>query len=73
LTNPNNMVIVISHMELTVAQFAAKLGVSSSRVRQMVIAKQIKARHLTPRMLMIDSTELAKVRNRKPGRPKKSK
>ena len=35
----------------------------------MVQAGRIEARHLTPRMLLIDAKELAKVKNRKPGRP----
>ena len=68
-------------MELTVAQFAKEIGVVPSRVRQMILAGEIKARHLTPRMLMIDAKELGKVpkdrrpgpkvRIRKPGRPRK--
>jgi hypothetical protein len=56
-------------MELTTAQAADKLGVTPARVRALVKAGRIKARHLTPRMLLIDVKELAKVRNRKPGRP----
>ncbi len=57
-------------MELTTAQAAKKLGVSQSRVRALINAGRIKARHLTPRMMLIDAKELAKVRTRKPGRPK---
>jgi excisionase family DNA binding protein len=56
-------------MELTTAQAAAKLGVSQGRIRQLVLAGRIKARHLTPRMLLIDAKELTKVKYRKPGRP----
>jgi excisionase family DNA binding protein len=56
-------------MELTTAQAAARLGVSQRRVRQLVLAGRIKARHLTTRMLLIDEKELAKVKTRKPGRP----
>ena len=58
-------------MELTTKQFAAKLGVSHQRVRQMIDEGKIKARLVTPRLLLIDEKELAKpsVKNRKPGRP----
>ncbi|MGD0462065.1 MAG: helix-turn-helix domain-containing protein [Tepidisphaeraceae bacterium] len=56
-------------MELTTAQAATKLGVSQRRVRQLVLTGRIKARRLTPRMLLIDVRELAKVKTRKPGRP----
>jgi hypothetical protein len=56
-------------MELTTSQAAAKLGVTPGRIRQMVLAGQIKARHLTPRMLLIDARELRKVKHRKLGRP----
>jgi excisionase family DNA binding protein len=68
LTNNPYKVIVIP-MELTTAQAAEKLGVSQSRVRQFVLAGRIKPRYLTRRMMLIDEKELAKVRNRKPGRP----
>jgi predicted DNA-binding protein (UPF0251 family) len=56
-------------MELTTAQAAAKLGISQRRMRAMVQAGRVKARYLTPRMMLIDSRELAKVKDRKPGRP----
>jgi hypothetical protein len=65
----HNHVVIIMRMELTTAQAAAKLGISQGRVRQLVLAGRIKARHLTSRMLLIDTKELGKVRNRKPGRP----
>jgi excisionase family DNA binding protein len=45
-------------MELTTAQFAERLGVSQSRIRQLVLAGKITARHLTPRILLIDEKEL---------------
>jgi hypothetical protein len=60
-------------MEITVHQAADKLGVTPERVRHLIKAGRIKARYLTPRMMMIDVKELAKVRNRKPGRPAKRK
>lgn len=61
-------------MEITIQQAADKLGVTPCRVRQLIYSGQIKARHLTPRMLLIDTRELAKVRKRnKPGRPAKNK
>jgi hypothetical protein len=58
-------------MELTVQQAAKRLGVTPGRVRQMILAGQIKARLFAPRLLVIDERELAKptVKNRKPGRP----
>jgi hypothetical protein len=56
-------------MEITVHQAADKLGVTPGRVRQLITAGRIKARYLTPRMMVIDVKELAKVKNRKPGRP----
>jgi len=56
-------------MELTTAQAAKKLGVTPGRVRQFVLAGRIKARHVTPSVLVIDEKELAKLKNRKPGRP----
>jgi len=57
--------------ELTVAQAAKKLGISPARVRHLILAGRMKARPLNPRLLLIDPAELAKVRVRKPGRPKK--
>ena len=56
-------------MELTTAEFAKRLGVAASRVRQLVLDGRIKARRPNPRLLLIDERELAKVKNRKPGRP----
>jgi excisionase family DNA binding protein len=62
-------------MELTTAQAAGRLGVSQSRIRQLVLAGKIKARHLTPRVLLIDEKEFNRpgVADRgKPGpKPKK--
>jgi hypothetical protein len=59
--------------ELTVAQAAEKLGISGARVRHLILDGRIKARHLNPRLLLIDPAELAKVRVRKPGRPKQKR
>jgi excisionase family DNA binding protein len=58
-------------VELTVNQAAKRLGVTPGRVRQMIVAGQIKARLFAPRLLVIDEKELNKpaVKNRKPGRP----
>jgi len=56
-------------MEITVHQAADKLGVTPGRVRQLITTGRIKARYLTSRMMLIDVRELAKVKNRKPGRP----
>ena len=64
----------IVRMELTTKQFAAKLGVSHQRVRQMIDEGKINARLVTPRLLLIEVKELAKVRKRnQAGRPAKPK
>jgi len=60
-------------MEITVHQAADRLGVTPGRVRHLIAAGRIKARYLTTRMMLIDVKELAKVRNRKPGRPAKKR
>jgi hypothetical protein len=39
----------------------------------LIDAGRIKVRYLSPRVVLIDAAELAKVRNRKPGRPAKNK
>jgi hypothetical protein len=43
------------------------------RVRQLITAGRIKARYLTSRMMLIDVRELAKVKYRPTGRPRKNK
>jgi predicted site-specific integrase-resolvase len=60
-------------MELTSKQFAERAGVSPQRVRQWVAEGRIVARLLSPRFQLIDSAELAKVKNRATGRPTKKK
>ncbi len=60
-------------MEITVQQAADKLGVTPGRVHQLIADGRIKARYLTPRMMLIDVKELAKVKHRPPGRPPKKK
>ena len=60
-------------MEITVHQAADRLGVTPSRVRALIYAGRIKARLLTPRMMLIDVRELAKVKHRPTGRPAKRK
>ena len=55
---------------LTTKETADKLGVSTGRVRQMVLAGQIQAEKFG-RDLMINETELENVSERKTGRPKK--
>ena len=57
---------------ITTAQAAKVLGVTPARVRHLVMAGRLPAQHLTARMLLIDSADLAKVRVRKTGRPKKT-
>jgi predicted site-specific integrase-resolvase len=59
-------------MELTSRQFADRLGVSPTRVRQWVSQGRIKARLITARLQLIDEREMAKVKDRRPGRPPKA-
>jgi excisionase family DNA binding protein len=58
-------------MDMTVQQAAKRLKVTPARVWQLIDAGRIKARYLSPRVVLIDEKELAKptVKNRKPGRP----
>ena len=55
---------------LTTKETAEKLGVSTGRVRQMILAGQLAAEKFG-RDLMIKETDIKAVRNRKTGRPKK--
>jgi len=56
---------------ITTKETAEKLGISTSRVRQMVLAGQLQAEKFG-RDLMINETELENVSERKTGRPKKA-
>ena len=56
---------------LTTKETAEKLGVSTGRIRQMVIAGQLHAEKFG-RELMISETDIKAVRHRKTGRPKKA-
>jgi excisionase family DNA binding protein len=58
-------------MEITVREAAERLKVSPGRVRQLIAAGRIAARHVTTTLLVMDERELAKptVKTRKPGRP----
>jgi hypothetical protein len=56
-------------MEITVQQFADRLSLSRGRVHQFIETGRIKARYITPHLRLIDVKELAKVKDRKPGRP----
>jgi excisionase family DNA binding protein len=55
---------------LTTAQAAELLGVNASRVRQMILAGQLKARK-QGRDWLIDERSLRAVTVRTPGRPKR--
>jgi excisionase family DNA binding protein len=55
---------------LTTKETADKLGVSTGRVRQMILAGQLQAEKFG-RDLMINETDIKEVSNRKTGRPKK--
>lgn len=56
---------------LTTAQAAEKLGVNASRIRQLIIEGRLPAEKLG-RDWLIDEKALDQVRDRKPGRPRKS-
>lgn len=56
---------------LTTKETAEKLGVSTGRVRQMVIAGQLHAEKFG-RDLMINEADIKNVSERKTGRPKKT-
>jgi excisionase family DNA binding protein len=55
---------------LTTAQAAARLGVNASRVRQLILSGQLKARKVG-RDWLIDERSLKAVAVRRPGRPRK--
>ena len=56
-------------MDITVREAAKRLGVTPGRIRQLIVEGRIVARYLNPRMAMIDEKQLAKLANRKVGRP----
>ena len=57
-------------MQLTTSQAATRLGVSISRVQQFIKSGRLPAEKVG-RDYIIQPKDLAKVKNRKPGRPKK--
>lgn len=57
---------------ITVSEAAVALGVTAARVRALVAAGRLKARRAGPRCLLIDEADLAAVRVRKPGRPRRT-
>ena len=57
---------------LTTKQAAKDLGVNDRRVTALIRAERLPAKKVG-RDWLINSKDLAKVRDRKPGRPKKSK
>lgn len=57
---------------ITVSQAAEILGVSARRVRAMITAGQLPAMRINPRLYLIRRPDLARVRDRRPGRPKGS-
>ena len=56
---------------LTTAEAGRVLGVNASRVRQLILAGRLPARKLG-RDLFVDERDLALVKERRPGRPKKA-
>lgn len=62
---------MIRRMEiLTTAEAADRLGVSPRRIRALIKAKKLPAQ-LFGGVYMINAKDLAKVKDRKPGRPRK--
>jgi excisionase family DNA binding protein len=57
---------------LTTGEAAKSLGVSTPRVNQLISDGRLPAEKFG-HIYMIRESDLAKVRNRKPGRPKKAK
>jgi excisionase family DNA binding protein len=57
-------------MPLTTMESAASLGVSHSRIMQFIREKRLPAKKIGVQWF-IERKDLAKVRNRKAGRPKK--
>jgi excisionase family DNA binding protein len=58
--------------QLTTAEAAAKLGVTTSRVRMLIREHRLPAAKMG-RDYLINSESLALVKDRKPGRPRKKK
>lgn len=58
-------------LPLTTAQAAKELKVSHSRIMQFILSKRLRAKKIGVQWF-IERSALAAVRNRKPGRPKKS-
>jgi excisionase family DNA binding protein len=57
--------------KLTTNEAAQVLGISTARVRQLVLSGKLPAEKFG-RDLMIDEVDLEAVKDRKPGRPSKS-
>ncbi len=55
---------------ITTSEAAEKLGISIDRVQALIRAKRLPAQKFG-RVYMINERDLAKVKDRKPGRPKK--
>jgi len=57
---------------ISTAEAAKRLGVTANRVRALIDAKRLKATKLG-NVWLIDPKDLEAVRQRKPGRPRKSR
>jgi len=57
---------------MTAQEAADELGVSSARIRQMVLKGQLPAERFGKSLVILD-TDLERLRDRKPGRPAKKK
>jgi excisionase family DNA binding protein len=57
---------------ISTAEAARRLGVTANRVRALIEAKRLRAIKVG-REWLIDPKDLAAVKNRKPGRPRKTR
>lgn len=55
---------------ITTTEAAQRLGISSRRVRVLISTGRLPATRVNERMQLIDPRHLAKVKDRKPGRPR---
>lgn len=58
---------------ITTTEAAKRLKITPQRVRVLIAEGRLQATKVNDRLQLIDPRDLAKVRNRKPGRPMKGK
>lgn len=58
---------------LTTAQAAARLGITDSQVRRLIIQGKLKARKPSPRVILVNEASVARyLETRRLGRPRKA-